>query len=1115
MKKTLSVLLAIVMTICMFTAMTVVASAAETDSQSGIEATLVTDKDIYSSDEDIKVIVNVKNTNTYDVNNVGVKVELPEGLTLKSGDLSISGVDIAAGETYSKEVVAIKEAPEVSTDESSDEFTEESSKESTDESSDEFTEESSKESTDESGNESSEESSKESMDESSNEFTEESSKESTDESSDEFTEESSKESTDESSDEFTEESSKESMDESSAALIDNPNDDPSTGNPGNGNNSNGNENTPQTGDSSNMVLWIVLMMVSAAGIFFTVKFGKKTTKFLSLFLCVVMVCTIVPTGAFAAEGDTDAVNITVDKTITVDGDEYVLKSNINLSNSREVVLSNFNADEIFFICGEESTITFTVDAIGNPDEIELCKNENEPVGLMHDDGLNGDTIANDGTYTYVLTDIVESNSIVSIEFYAKTAEQISEGKVVYYFVPLTQETSVAAKTNYDLVVDSISNTEIKYANDKGYIDDDNVADLIAEIKSQLNNYVEQGIVLLFMEENGGFYIKFTSGLSAIYFPKTESSNRTDSVGSDVSMTVSTYQPCFTDMGGSNYSTPAYTLPDGVNFVLEMLDDVATDIDQSFNNYSFSTSNNFDDANVTLDTIKSLHENQIVLWHGHGYYGPMVKSCLLTGEDFDWNGWWWDTTGYFADCVSNRIINSIVVGYDKVIISSKYIDKYCKNLNNSLVYIAACDSGKTSELADAFLHNGAAAVVANSDTIIREYNVAMLYETLSNMIKINASSGDYYTLQEALNAAKGKYGSNDSDARYGGVGATPQIFGGTNAQNYRLANIQTGTLSGKICKASDRSTAISGATINVYKNNNLYTTQTADTTGNYSINLPAGQYYIEITAEGYIDFHSYATVTEGENTYMETFLMVEGSEDETGVASGRVVNSLTGTDVDGVTLIVRKDWNNMNEDAETVTTVTTGSGGNYSVELPLGNYTVVASKDGYITSSFNIIVQSGTTDNQNGTITPEISGDEFLITLTWGENPRDLDSHVEGTLTNGDPFHVYYEHMSQYDGDIEVCNLDYDDTNSYGPEHITLKVTTNEPYYYYIYKYAGSGTVAASRAKITVHQGNTLIAEYNVPTNLGGDDYWNVFAIKDGQLITKNTITSSADTSYAD
>ncbi|MBQ9471647.1 MAG: hypothetical protein IJU73_00730, partial [Ruminococcus sp.] len=103
-----------------------------------------------------------------------------------------------------------------------------------------------------------------------------------------------------------------------------------------------------------------------------------------------------------------------------------------------------------------------------------------------------------------------------------------------------------------------------------------------------------------------------------------------------------------------------------------------------------------------------------------------------------------------------------------------------------------------------------------------------------------------------------------------------------------------------------------------------------------------------------------------------------------------------------------------------------------------------------------------------------------------------------------------------DGDDVVCSLDYDDRYSYGPEHITLRTkVSNEAYYYYIYKYAGNGTVGNSNAKVIVHRGGVQIAEYNVPTNLGGADYWNVFAIKDGQLISKNTITSSADTSYAD
>jgi lysophospholipase L1-like esterase len=324
----------------------------------------------------------------------------------------------------------------------------------------------------------------------------------------------------------------------------------------------------------------------------------------------------------------------------------------------------------------------------------------------------------------------------------------------------------------------------------------------------------------------------------------------------------------------------------------------------------------------------------------------------------------------------------------------------------------------------------------------------------------------------------------------------------------------GAISGKIVKALDRSTAVSNASIEVYKSNNLIKKEISNITGNYTINLPEGNYLVKISAPGYIDFKAYATVSENGNTYMETFLLIEGSESEKGIASGKVVNSLTGRGIAGINLDIKRDWNNMNESDEVIKTAVTDSDGNFSVELPIGNYTVQASKDGYSSSTFNIIVQSGITDNQNGIITPMISSDDYLITLTWGENPRDLDSHVEGTLLSGNPFHVYYSHKSQIDGNVEICKLDYDDTTSYGPEHITLKATNDTPYYYYVYRYAGQGTVASSGAKVTVHQGNNLIADFNVPTDIGGDDYWNVFAIKNGELIIKNTITSSADIMYA-
>lgn len=335
----------------------------------------------------------------------------------------------------------------------------------------------------------------------------------------------------------------------------------------------------------------------------------------------------------------------------------------------------------------------------------------------------------------------------------------------------------------------------------------------------------------------------------------------------------------------------------------------------------------------------------------------------------------------------------------------------------------------------------------------------------------------------------------------------------NAEIERIEYLKkTGILSGKICKASDRTTPVTNAQIQAYSP--LCTKNaTPDSNGNYSMELPVNRYYVTVKAEGYIPFKAYAVVKENQTEYMQTFLMVEGEETDIGSAQGMITNALNGAGLGDVTLDVRKGWNN-EDDGEILTTVTTDDYGAYLVTLPIGNYTLCASKEGFAPTMVNIIVQKTNSDNQDGTMSPILSGDDYRIVLTWGENPRDLDSHVVGTLTNDGSFHVYYNHKSQYDGDVEVCNLDLDDVDGEGPETITLHATTSNPYYYYINRYAGSGTVASSGAQIKVYQGEREIATFNVPTNLGDGDYWNVFAIVDGEFVIKNTISSDADLNYA-
>lgn len=440
----------------------------------------------------------------------------------------------------------------------------------------------------------------------------------------------------------------------------------------------------------------------------------------------------------------------------------------------------------------------------------------------------------------------------------------------------------------------------------------------------------------------------------------------------------------------------------------------------------------------------------------------------------------------------------------------------------------------------FNKDGKGLVIAKKEaTIINENVIKFNTEVLSKIIgelqqenvKIHfvdvaptfAAGGGHQAYSSDAWINKIDFTPNDQDLDQKAIGSAYSVHPNSRgAQAYadcvnaKIAEIEltkrVGTLEGKICKASDRTTPVTSAEINAYSPLRSEDA-TPDSNGNYSMELPANRYYVTVKADGYIPFKAYAVVKENQTEYMQTFLMVEGEETDVGSAQGMITNALNGAGLGDVTLDVRAGWNNEDE-GEILTTVTTDDYGAYLVTLPIGNYTLCASKDGFAPTMINIIVQKTNSGNQDGTMTPVLSGDNYRIVLRWGENPRDLDSHVVGSLSNGNSFHVYYSHKSQYDGETEVCNLDYDDTTSFGPETITLNATTNKPYYYYIYRYAGSGTVASSGAYIKVYQGENEIATFNVPTNLGSGDYWNVFAIVDGELVVRNTMTNSAETSYA-
>ena len=122
---------------------------------------------------------------------------------------------------------------------------------------------------------------------------------------------------------------------------------------------------------------------------------------------------------------------------------------------------------------------------------------------------------------------------------------------------------------------------------------------------------------------------------------------------------------------------------------------------------------------------------------------------------------------------------------------------------------------------------------------------------------------------------------------------------------------------------------------------------------------------------------------------------------------------------------------------------------------------------------------------------DIFGITFRIELSWGVQPRDLDSHLYDA--QNPPRHIYFSAKNAIPG----ANLDLDDVNGYGPENVRITYLTpgpNEFYQYKVYRYAGYSSDEMSYVRVYRGGNATPIKTY---TRIWNDSYywWNVFRIR--------------------
>ena len=320
----------------------------------------------------------------------------------------------------------------------------------------------------------------------------------------------------------------------------------------------------------------------------------------------------------------------------------------------------------------------------------------------------------------------------------------------------------------------------------------------------------------------------------------------------------------------------------------------------------------------------------------------------------------------------------------------------------------------------------------------------------------------------------------------------------------------GQISGSVKDAVTQS-HLSDVLVKVYDGNPLISSGTTDSSGVYSISVPAGSgYRVEFTKSGYIPAIYYdVSVVADVTTYLETVLQIDDSYSGLGAISGTISNALTGGGVSGLMIKFREGINVTS--GTVITSTATGSGGYYTQNLYTGYYTAEVSGTGYNTGYFTVICIGGiTTANQDATITPILSPGETRIILTWGETPSDLDSHLTGPTPDDSRFHIYYWQKTYAYSGITYADLDLDDVTSYGPETTTIYQQIPGVYRFSVHDYTNRGSsystaLSNSGAQVRLYSGDNLVATFNVPANQEGT-LWTVFEIDGDTIMPINTMS---------
>ena len=159
-----------------------------------------------------------------------------------------------------------------------------------------------------------------------------------------------------------------------------------------------NPDSPKTGDDFDAGTFVALMIISGASVMLILKrYGLVSKKAVSLVVCLIMATSVMPMRAFAAESKSDKKTITVDETVTIDDQDYVIKATISFAPQT----NKGSETENFY--SENAEVIRVIDAKQSDDVMT----ESEAIKFFADRGFTEYNM--DGTYITEFEAVIESN----------------------------------------------------------------------------------------------------------------------------------------------------------------------------------------------------------------------------------------------------------------------------------------------------------------------------------------------------------------------------------------------------------------------------------------------------------------------------------------------------------------------------------------------------------------------------------------------------------------------------------------------------------------------------------------------------------------------------------